>query len=200
LSALGAVEVVNDRTPAGVAGAFETFLAMEKASWKGEQGTALLSDAHDAVFARRLLHNLAGRQDASVALLRVNGEAIAAQVLMYCGTTAYTWKTAFDARFGKYSPGILLIDRVTQALFAAPDIMAINSCAAGESFMAQLWTGRRTVVDMLIDVGPGTSLGYRMEAGWQLGYHGLRDLRDRLRKRHSARAHATSSISAAHSA
>jgi hypothetical protein len=75
--------------------------------------------------------------------------------------------------------------------------MAINSCAAGESFMAQLWAGRRTVVDMLIDVGPGTSLGYRMEAGWQLGYQGLRDLRDRLRKRHSARQHATSNISAA---
>jgi CelD/BcsL family acetyltransferase involved in cellulose biosynthesis len=197
LSALGAVEVVNDRTPAGVAQAFETFLAMERASWKGGQGTALLSDAHDAVFARRLLHNLAGRQDASVALLRVNGEAIAAQVLMYCGTTAYTWKTAFDARFGKYSPGILLIDRVAEALFAGPDIMAINSCASEESFMAQLWAGRRTMVDMLIDIGPGTSLGYRMEAGWQLGYHGLRDLRERLRRRHSARQHATSSASAA---
>jgi hypothetical protein len=144
-----------------------------------------------------LLHNLAGRQDASVALLRVNGEAIAAQVLMYCGTTAYTWKTAFDARFGKYSPGILLIDQVTEALFAGPDIMAINSCAAGESFMAQLWAGRRTVVDMLIDLGPGTSLGYRMEAGWQLGYHGLRDLRDRLRKRHSVRQHPSSGASAA---
>jgi CelD/BcsL family acetyltransferase involved in cellulose biosynthesis len=197
LSALGTVEIVNDRTPAGVEQAFETFLTMEKASWKGEQGTALLSDAHDAVFVRRLLYNLAARQDASVALLRVNGEAIAAQVLMYCGTTAYTWKTAFDATFSKYSPGTLLIDRITEELFAGPDIMAINSCAAEESFMAQLWTGRRTMVDMLIDIGPGRSLGYRMEAGWQLGYQGLRDLRERLRRRHTARPHATSNTSVA---
>jgi CelD/BcsL family acetyltransferase involved in cellulose biosynthesis len=183
LAALGAVDVVNDRTSDGVAQAFETFLALEKASWKGEQGTALLSDPRDATFVRRLLQNLAAQGNASVALLRVDGEAIAAQVLMYCGATAYTWKTAFSANFGKYSPGALLIDKITDELFAGPEIQAINSCAAEASFMAQLWAGRRAMVDMLIDVGPGKSLGYRLEAGRQLGYQRLRNLRDRLRHR-----------------
>jgi CelD/BcsL family acetyltransferase involved in cellulose biosynthesis len=183
LCSLGAVDVVNDRDPAGVEQAFEIFLAMEKASWKGEQGTALLSDSHDAVFVRRLLLNLAGRGDASVALLRVDGETVAAQVLMYCGSTAYTWKTAFDARFGKYSPGTLLVDRITEELFAGPDIQAINSCAAEDSFMGQLWAGRRNMVDMLFDIGPGKSLGYRIEAGRLLGYERLRKLRNRFRQR-----------------
>jgi hypothetical protein len=123
-----------------------------------------------------------------VALLRVDGEAIAAQVLMYCGTTAYTWKTAFSAKFAKYSPGSLVIDKITDELFAGPDIVAINSCAAEASFMAQLWAGRRTMVDMLIDLGPGKSLGYRLEAGRQLGYQRLRNLRDRLRSRPSSPA------------
>ena len=197
LSALGTVDVVNDRTRAGVVQAFETFLALEKASWKGAQGTALLSDPQTPPSSGDCCIILPPRQDASVALLRVNGEAIAAQVLMYCGTTAYTWKTAFDAKFGKYSPGALLIDRITEELFAGPDIMAINSCAAEESFMAQLWAGRRAMVDMLVDIGPGKSLSYRMEAGRQLGYQGLRDLRQRLRNRHAARPHASSNSSAA---
>jgi hypothetical protein len=188
LTALGAVDVVNERAPDGVAQAFETFLALEKASWKGEQGTALLSDLRDAAFVRRLLQNLAAQGNASVALLRVDVEAIAAQVLMYCGATAYTWKTAFSASFGKYSPGALLIDKITDELFAGPDIQAINSCAAEASFMAQLWAGRRAMVDMLFDVGPGKSLGYRLEAGRQLGYQRLRNLRDRLRQRASAPA------------
>lgn len=188
LTAIGTVDVVNDRTIAGVEQAFESFLALEKASWKGAEGTALLSDAQDAAFVRRLLHRLAAQGNASVALLRVDGEAIAAQVLMYCGTTAYTWKTAFNAAFGKYSPGTLLIDRITEELFAGPDIMAINSCAAEASFMAQLWAGRRTMVDMLVGLGPRRSLGYRMEAGRQLGYQRLRNLRDRLRSRPSAPA------------
>ena len=121
--------------------------------------------------------------NASVALLRVDGEAIAAQVLMYCGTTAYTWKTAFDASYAKYSPGTLLIDRITDELFAGSGIVAINSCAAEASFMGQLWAGRRTMVDMLVDVGPGKSLAYRMEGGRQVGYQCLRSLRDRFRNR-----------------
>ena len=89
---------------------------------------------------------------ASVALLRVDGKPIAAQVLLYSGTMAYTWKTAFDAEFAKFSPGALLIDKVTDALFAA-GIAQIESCSPDGSFMAQLWTGRRTTVDMLVDVG-----------------------------------------------
>lgn len=186
LSGLGTVDVVNDRTPGGAELAFETFLALEKASWKGDQGTALLSDSKDAAFVRRLLQGLAAEGNASVALLRVDGEAIAAQVLMYCGTTAYTWKTAFSAKYSKYSPGALLIDRITDELFAGSDILAINSCAAEASFMAQLWAGRRTMVDLLLDVGPGKSLGYRIEAGRQLAYRRLRSLRDRFRHRPSA--------------
>jgi hypothetical protein len=183
LTALGAVEVVNDRMPEGAGQAFETFLALEEASWKGEAGTALLSDSRDAAFVRRLLRNLAEQGNASVALLRVDGEAIAAQVLMYCGATAYTWKTAYSAKFAKYSPGVLLIDRITEELFAGPEIHAINSCAAETSFMGQLWAGRRRMVDMLIDVGAGKSLGYRLEAARQLGYQRLRGWRDRLQQR-----------------
>jgi len=196
LSSLGTVEVVNSRNPADVEQAFETFLAMEKASWKGEQGTALLSDSTDAAFVRRLLHDLAARRDASVALLRVDGEAIAAQVLMYCGSTAYTWKTAFDAKFSKYSPGALLVDRITEELFAGPDIQAINSCAAEDSFMGQLWAGRRDMVDMLIGIGPGKSLGYRIEAGRLLGYERLRKLRNRFRRRLSPPPRTKSALTA----
>lgn len=181
LSALGSVDVVNDRSPAAVQEAFEAFLVLEKASWKGDRGTALLSDAADAAFVRKLVHNLAARQAASVAQLRVNGEVIAAQVLMYGGDTAYTWKTAFDVAYRKFSPGALLVDKITDELLASPEIKAINSCAAESSFMGQLWSGRRPMVDMLVDVGPGKSLGFRIEALWLTGYQRLRELRDRLR-------------------
>jgi Acetyltransferase (GNAT) domain len=181
LSALGSVDIVNQRAPDAVRGAFEQFLALEAGSWKGTQGTALLCDEKDAGFVRRLISGLADQGNASVALLRIDGLAIAAQVLMYCGTMAYTWKTAFNSDYAKYSPGALLIDKITDELFATPGIDAIDSCSAEGSFMAQLWTGRRKMVDLLIAVGPGKSLGFTMEAGRQLGYRQLRDLRNRLR-------------------
>jgi Acetyltransferase (GNAT) domain len=186
LAATGAVEVVNDRSFAGAKQAFEIFLALEQASWKGADRTALLSDPQDAAFARRMLQRLAEQGNGSVALLRANGEAIAAQVLMYCGTTAYTWKTAFSANYAKYSPGTLLVDKITEELLSAPDIQAINSCAAEASFMGQLWAGRRKMVYMLFDLGPRRSLGYRLEAGRQLGYGQLRGWRDRLRQGYPA--------------
>lgn len=181
LSALGAVDIVNERAPGAVREAFEAFLALEAGSWKGTRGTALLCDEKDAGFVRRLVSGLAEQGNASVALLRIDGLAIAAQVLMYCGSMAYTWKTAFNSDYGKYSPGALLIDKVTEEIFATPGIDAIDSCSAEGSFMAQLWTGRRKMVDSLIDVGPGKSLGFRMEAARQFGYRQLRDLRNRLR-------------------
>ena len=120
-------------------------------------------------------------QPASVALLRIDGRAVAAQVLMYCGTTAYTWKTAFDADYAKYSLGALLIDKVTEELFDGPLIETIDSCSVESGFMAQLWAGRRAMVDLLIDARPGTSIHLALEA-WRLrGYRQLRDLRDRFR-------------------
>ncbi|MBS0528200.1 MAG: GNAT family N-acetyltransferase [Proteobacteria bacterium] len=180
LSATGAVDVVNNRAP-DTQEAFETFLALEAGSWKGARGTALLCDAADAAFVRQMVNALAERGNASVALLRVDGRAIAAQVLMYCGATAYTWKTAFSPDYAKYSPGALLIDKITEDLFASAGIEAIDSCSAEGSFMAQLWAGRRQMADLLIDVGPGKSLAFSLEATRQRGYDQLRWLRDRIR-------------------
>ncbi|MBI3700433.1 MAG: GNAT family N-acetyltransferase [Afipia sp.] len=181
LSALGALEVINSRHVSDVREAFEQFLALELRSWKGKEGTAILCDEDDAHFTRNLIGDLAVRGDASVALLRLDGKAIAAQVLMYCGTTAYTWKTGFDSDYAKFSPGVLLIDKLTEQLFATTDIQAIDSCAAETSFMAQLWTGRKAMTDMVVDVGTDRSLVFTIEATRQLGYEKLRMLRDWLR-------------------
>jgi CelD/BcsL family acetyltransferase involved in cellulose biosynthesis len=180
LSALGAADIVNDRAAAAVRDAFEVFLNLESESWKGAHGTALLNDTKDAAFARRLIGDLAEQGNASVALLRVDGRAIAAQVLLYCGSMAYTWKTAFDADYAKYSPGALLVDKVTEELFAAHGIAAIESCSPEKSFMAQLWSGRRATVDLLVDVGARRSLNFALAALAERGQARLKDWRDRL--------------------
>lgn len=181
LSALGKLEMVNERHADSTRAAFEQFLDLEKRSWKGEKGTAILCSERDTGFTRRLIGDLAAEGNASVAVLRLDGRTIAAQVLLYCGPTAYTWKIAFDAEFAKYSPGVLLVDKMTEQLFAATDIEAIDSCSAQDSFMAQIWTGRKTMVDMVVDVSPTRSLVFGMEAARQYGYERLRDMRDWLR-------------------
>jgi CelD/BcsL family acetyltransferase involved in cellulose biosynthesis len=186
LAALGRIKVRNDRAPDAVTDAFETFLTLELASWKGDNGTALLSSERDAAFGRRLIRNLAEAGAASVALLCVDGRAIAAQVLMYCGRTAYTWKISFDPAYGKFSPGALLVDKITEQLFAGCDIDAIDSCAVEKSFMATLWSGRRDVVELLIDAGQGRSWAFALEAARLRAYHYLRGLRDQWQARRAS--------------
>lgn len=182
LGAEGAAAVVNARDQAAVEAAFETFLAMEAGSWKGEQGTALLCDADDARFVRRLIGALAARRQASVALLEVGGAAVAAQVLLYAGTRAYTWKTAFDPAFGRFSPGALLVDKVTESLLEGGEVTVIDSCSSAEGFMAQLWTGRRSMVDALVDVRSRASLAFAVEAARRQGFERLRAMRGRVQQ------------------
>jgi hypothetical protein len=180
LSAAGVVDIVNNGAP-DIREAFETFLKLEAAGWKGARGTALLCDAADASFARKMIVALAERGSASVALLRVDGRAIAAQVLMYCGATAYTWKTAFSPDYARYSPGALLIDKITDELFSSAGVTAIDSCSYEGSFMAKLWTGRRKMADLLVDVGQGNSLAFSLESARQQGHRFLRRVRDWIR-------------------
>jgi len=180
LSALGAAAIVNDRGATAARAALEVFLTLEQKSWKGAHGTALLSDAKDAAFARRFIGDLADAGQASVALLTVDEAPIAAQVLLYCGSMAYTWKTAFDAAYAKYSPGALLLDKVTEDLFAH-GATAIESCSPEGSFMEHLWSGRHATVEMLIDVGSKTSLNFALAVMAERGYAQLKDLRARLR-------------------
>jgi CelD/BcsL family acetyltransferase involved in cellulose biosynthesis len=181
LSALGKLEMVNERNAEATQMAFEEFLELEKRSWKGEKGTAILCSERDTEFTRRLIGDLAAEGNASVAVLRLDGRTIAAQVLLYCGTTAFTWKIAFDTEFAKYSPGVLVVDKMTEQLFTATDMQAIDSCSAQDSFMAQIWTGRKAMVDTVVDVSPTRSLVFGLEAARQYGYERLRDLRDWLR-------------------
>jgi CelD/BcsL family acetyltransferase involved in cellulose biosynthesis len=181
LSAMGTTEVVNDRTPDGVATAFETFMALEVASWKGDQGTALLCDPDHARFTRRLIGNLAARGLASVALLCVAEDPIAAQVVLYNGRLAYTWKTAFKTAYARYSPGALLINKIADSLLASGQTAVVDSCSSPDGFMAQMWTGRRSMVDALIDVGSRGPLAFAVEAAQHRSYDQFCRMRDKIR-------------------
>jgi hypothetical protein len=181
LSALGAVDVVNTREPDAARTAFETFLTLEAASWKGKAGTAVLSKDSHAAFVRQFIGNLAAGGNASVALLRLDGQPVAAQVLLYAGAMAYTWKIAYDGAYAKFSPGALLVDRVSEDLLAGGTVTMIESCSPDGGFMATIWTGRRRTVDLLIGLGTRPSPAFlAMTAGID-GYARLKQLRDRLR-------------------
>ncbi len=162
LSAAGTVAIVNERSEDAARAGLEVFLEMEAASWKGERGTALLASARDTAFVRRFVAAMAACGNASVALLCLDGKPIAAQVLFYAGPKAYTWKTAYDFGYGRFSPGLLLIDKLTEVLFQHGGTTVINSCTPDGGFMTRIWTDRRPTVDLLVELGPRKSLAFHM--------------------------------------
>ena len=180
LAALGTLALVQHRDPATIAPALETFLLLEAASWKGGEGTALVNTPADAAFAHRMLVNLAKTGGAAIIELQLDGKPIASQVLLLCGPHAFTWKIAFDGAFAKYSPGAVLVDKLSETLLAG-EITLIDSCALDTGFMGQLFSGRKTTIDLVLSATPNAGLGYRIAAAYRLGYKHLRHWRDRLR-------------------
>ncbi len=153
-------------------------------SWKGAGGTALLSNPHDATFARRFIGDMAARGEASVALLKLDGKPIAAQVLLYSATASPTpGRRASIPTSRKLSPGTLLVDKISIDLSTAAQIDAIDSCAAATASWRRLWSGRKPMVDMVMSAtprqSPSDSSRFRATSAAR---EGLKALRDRLRR------------------
>ncbi|WP_439926164.1 hypothetical protein [Nitrobacter sp. JJSN] len=72
-----------------------------------------------------------------------------------------------------------MADKATQGLVESGQVETIDSCSSPGGFMAQLFTGRRTFVDALVDVRPRNALAFAAEVAQHQGYHLLRRVRSR---------------------
>jgi hypothetical protein len=91
-----------------------------------------------------------------------HGEVIASQVLMYCGDTAYTWKTRLTG-LREVLAGRAAGRQDHRRASGKRKHQGHQFCAAESSFMGQLWS-RRAMADMLVDIGPGKIARLRIEA------------------------------------
>lgn len=167
LAETGRLELTSHRGPHEVRGAFEEFLALEAAGWKGRAGTALLRSGETTVsFVRGVVMGLAEDGLVEIVMLRRDGRPAAAQVLLYCGRTAFTWKTAYDEALRGCAPGLLVMEDVTRMLLAKPKLefadISTNREPAEVAAQASFWTEQLVVADMLIDVRRGGSIQLRL--------------------------------------
>jgi CelD/BcsL family acetyltransferase involved in cellulose biosynthesis len=173
--------------PAAIAQALDDFLTLEASGWKGRAGTAarIHSDTD------RLLHAavaaLASEGKACVDRLCVDARAIAALVTLKSGATAWTWKIAYDERFARFSPGLLLLLDATERLLAERDIARVDSCATeNHPMIDHVWRERLLLGDRLIRIGPehatAFTLACRLESLRRAAIGGAKQLRDLLRR------------------
>jgi hypothetical protein len=149
----GTVSFVREQGASGVAEWSAEFLALEKAGWKGEAGSALACEEGTARLFVESLQRAAGRGRLERLTLRLDGKPLAMLATFITPPGAYSYKTAFDERFARFSPGVLL-QRENLAVLGRHDIAWTDSCAAADHPMIDhLWRERREIGRLSIAIG-----------------------------------------------
>lgn len=118
LERLGKIEVEIQAPDAATVGpGMAEALQVEAASWKGREGSALLTNPRLSGFFLQLAARLARRGQLQLCFLRLNGAAIAMQIAAVHGDRWWVLKIGYDERWAEHSPGIQLMWDVLRAAF-----------------------------------------------------------------------------------
>ncbi|MEP3226957.1 MAG: GNAT family N-acetyltransferase [Parasphingorhabdus sp.] len=145
LSELGEVQLARLDQDDGLASWIDEFLALESKSWKGRAGSALASAPNTEAFFRAALQGAAKNRQLERYELRLDGKPLALLVNFHCGPGSFSFKTAYDEEYARFSPGVLL-QLENLKLLERPDIDWMDSCAAEDHPMIdRLWSERRHI-------------------------------------------------------
>jgi CelD/BcsL family acetyltransferase involved in cellulose biosynthesis len=161
LADLGALLFTASREPAAVVAEIDDFLALEARGWKGKAGTAADSTDDMRAFFKSALAALAAEGKIQIDRLLLDGKSIAAAITLLSGAGAWYWKIAYDEKFARYAPGMLLTAALTEQLAEDETIARTDSCAApGNTTLEPIWGERLSLCDRLIAVRPSARFGF----------------------------------------
>ena len=132
--------------PAALDAWTSTYLALEKAGWKGEAGSSLAGSPGTEAFFRETLRAAWDAGRLQFLRLDVGETCIAMLVNFLTPPGSFSFKTVFDEDYARFSPGVL-IQLENLKILEDPRIAWMDSCAAEDHPMIDsLWTERRTIV------------------------------------------------------
>ena len=131
----------------------ESFLALERAGWKGARGSSLSSAPETAALFREGLHGAARCGRLERLAFHLDGKPIAMLCTFMTPPISFGFKTAFDENHAKLSPGLLLqVENL--AMLERGDIDVSDSCAApGHPMIEQIWSDRREIAMVTVGIG-----------------------------------------------
>jgi len=153
LSEEGALRFERRRDAQAIAEWTEAFLWLEASGWKGKSGHAMANDRETTALMIAALEGAAERGRLERLTLSLDGSPIAMLANFLCPPGAFSFKTAFDERFARFSPGVLL-QRENLALLERVDIDYCDSCASADHPMIDhFWRERRAIGRYSIGIG-----------------------------------------------
>ena len=143
--------------------ALERFFALEAEGWKGTYGSAMLQNAGRATFARSLIRGLGQRGEARLDELYCGETLVASAISLTSGADVAFWKIAYDERFARFSPGVLLTEALTRQFLDRGEQGMVDSCAVQDHPMIDhLWHERIGMVDYLVSASAGRANQFRL--------------------------------------
>jgi CelD/BcsL family acetyltransferase involved in cellulose biosynthesis len=186
LSETGAVLFTTAGEPAAVAAAVEDFLVLEASGWKGRAGTAAAQHEELRRFMRAAMAALADEGKVAIDRILVDGRTIAATIMLRSGRCAWFWKIAYDEKFARFSPGVMLSAVLTNELVEDTTLAGTDSCATADHPMIDhLWRERLALCNRLIAVRPRASFSSvrRLETLRSAAIAAAKSVRDNIRAR-----------------
>ena len=118
---------------------FDEAIGVEARSWKREAGTAIAVDRTKERFFRAYFRSASEQGGFRVAFMRIDGRVVAMQMALECLDRYWLFKIGFDERFGRCSPGTLLMLH-TIGWAANRRLHAYELLGNVEPWIAQFWT------------------------------------------------------------
>lgn len=133
----------------------EDFLRIESSGWKGEERTALASSSETKTFYEQLILESAKVGKARFLSLKLDGKTIAMLSDIQSGNVVYSYKTAYDDAFAKYSPGQQV--EVKNLEFLHRDGIELgDSCTApNNSTINRIWGQKLSFQNVIFSLKPG---------------------------------------------
>jgi len=184
LSEHGELSYMVARQPEEIRYHLEEFLTLEDTGWKGRRKSSMVADRYRAAFAREAINGLAETDGVRIHSLALNGEAIASMIVFVSSGEAWTWKTAYNEEWARYSPGKLLVDRLTEWHLDDFNIRRTDSCAVPDHpIMSRMWSERETMGTMVIGLHPKHDRDVRQVATQLHIYRNTRNIARLLREK-----------------
>lgn len=131
----------------------EDFLVLERAGWKGAEGTALASNAETRAYFYEATTRAAASGMLEMLRIELEGAPIAMLVNFRMGRGAFSYKIAFDERYARFSPGVLIEIDALRAALTDSSLDWSDSCAAPNHPMIDgLWGERRTITQYRVQL------------------------------------------------
>ena len=133
---------------------FEEFLLLESSGWKKRRRTSMLTIKQTAAFARQAVTELSKFGESSIYSIRLDGKSVASLIMIKSNGTYFPWKIAIDENFSRFSPGALLMFRVSESLENDDNFVRADSLAASSSQLVNpIWKQRIELGLLILPVG-----------------------------------------------